>query len=889
MRTTKSSRAVEIISTSAHCAFTTLLPGTTCSNCDDAAATVSCEHCGLLCHPCSSQLHAMKALSWHTPSHLSSSETETAPMSAATSAPGTTTASCMSETHKKPRCAAHNKKLDLFCVKDEVAVCAHCMLLGPHRDPATGTPHACESLDQAAQRLRRKMDDERALLSKLGDAVCAGRNRLLLSQRRIDERCEAVKIDVYKSFSELRAEIGETERRLISEIETFNCEKAANIRKSIEELDALSGPIERSQLELKTVDLLPSLPFLQAFGTHVTPFRTLQVPTEEPIEEIEFSAARVQAVTQQIASLSVITTGFSIKHSSFSVSPQQCNICIGDRTAIEVTPSLCDIDGRACDKAMASKIGLQLHAFFINEPNEQAVKVNGLSVEVGPFAKSGHHKLSLQLHPFSTPVVVPLNVVSLIAIGKSNATYPGYRMMTLIDLTEEPMKTKIFDAANANGGGLLSLDSFKPSDVCQIQEGYVQFGGSCKFLQATETFREGDTQPAGKWNACYLYSNTGRNFSQLRKECGQACVIDCGTGLTKVGLSIDGVENGLPRGLFPTIIGRLRPALCTGFGVPEYCGNEALQKPQGHLFFKHPVERGVVNLYEIESIYTHIFNSVLRIASDEHSILIAEPSLNPNASSEKLIQILFETFTAPAAYLANDALLSLISSGRTTGIVIDCGEGITRFAPIIDGTLTTSATARVELAGCDLTDFMSTILSQHGNSLSESISDRAIVKDIKEHIPYVALNFDEEMGADPPQSKKTCQLPDKRVINLPDKLFRCPEALFRPELIGKKTPGIHQFCATSISQCDASIHPQLYGNIILCGGSSMFPGMQERLQKEISISAPSHSTKVIATPDRRYSVWLGGCIVASHSTFEQMCISKAEYDDYGPGIVNSKC
>ena len=101
---------------------------------------------------------------------------------------------------------------------------------------------------------------------------------------------------------------------------------------------------------------------------------------------------------------------------------------------------------------------------------------------------------------------------------------------------------------------------------------------------------------------------------------------------------------------------------------------------------------------------------------------------------------------------------------------------------------------------------------------------------------------------------------------------------------------INIFIYNSIMKCDIDIRKDLYANIVLSGGSTMFPGIADRMQKEITAMAPqSMKIKIIAPPERKYSVWIGGFILASLSTFTSMWISKQEYDESGPSIVHRKC
>jgi len=138
--------------------------------------------------------------------------------------------------------------------------------------------------------------------------------------------------------------------------------------------------------------------------------------------------------------------------------------------------------------------------------------------------------------------------------------------------------------------------------------------------------------------------------------------------------------------------------------------------------------------------------------------------------------------------------------------------------------------------------------------------------------------------------EKSYELPDGQVITIGNERFRCPEALFQPSFLGMEACGIHETTYNSIMKCDVDIRKDLYANTVMSGGTTMYPGIADRMQKEITALAPSTiKIKIIAPPERKYSVWIGGSILASLSTFQQMWISKQEYDESGPGIVHRKC
>lgn len=315
-----------------------------------------------------------------------------------------------------------------------------------------------------------------------------------------------------------------------------------------------------------------------------------------------------------------------------------------------------------------------------------------------------------------------------------------------------------------------------------------------------------------------------------------------------------------------------------------YIGNRA-QKSRGLLRLRHPMNRGIVeNWDDMETLWSHTFNDILKINDfDEHPLLITEAPLNPEKNRDKMCEVFFEKFDFAAVYIANPSTLSLYASGRTTGCVLDCGDGYCSSVPIYEGFALPSSIRRIDVGGRDVTEQLQFQIRKYTGISLYSSSEHEIVRNVKEKACYVSTDFahDEDMSNLNPE-KIRCQfkLPDGKDLILDKARFRAPEILFRPQIMGLEYDSVSDMCFESISKVDLELRPKLFSSIILNGGSTMFRGFGDRLLKELQIRTGNKNLiKIIAPPERKYTSWIGGSILTGLSTFKQLWMTKAEWQE----------
>lgn len=368
-------------------------------------------------------------------------------------------------------------------------------------------------------------------------------------------------------------------------------------------------------------------------------------------------------------------------------------------------------------------------------------------------------------------------------------------------------------------------------------------------------------------------------------------VLDNGSGTIRAGFAGDDT----PKCYFPSYVGRPKHirVLAGALEGDVFIGQRA-QELRGLLKIRYPLEHGIVTDWDdMERIWQFVYTEELKTLSEEHPVLLTEPPLNPRSNRDTAAQLLFETFNVPAIYTSIQAVLSLYASGRTTGVVLDSGDGVSHAVPVYEGFAMPNSIRRIDVAGRDVTEQMQLLFRKSGLVFHTS-AEKEVVRAIKEKTCYVAPDPRKEErewiqhNGRPDGKVVEHVLPDGNKIKIGSERWKAPEILFDPELIGLEYPGIHQIVVDAINRTDMDLRKSLFGNIVLSGGSTLCKGFGDRLLHEVQrLAVKDMRIKIFAPPERKYSTWIGGSILAGLSTFRKMWVNIDEWHE-DPDIIHKK-
>jgi len=396
-----------------------------------------------------------------------------------------------------------------------------------------------------------------------------------------------------------------------------------------------------------------------------------------------------------------------------------------------------------------------------------------------------------------------------------------------------------------------------------------------------------------------------------------ACVIDVGTGFTKLGYS----GNQEPQFIIESAmaIKELPQATTTRVytdlhDLDFFVGKEALNKP--NYATKWPLRHGQVEDWDLyERFMEQIIFKYLRAEPEDHYFLLTEPPLNTPENRENTAEIMFESFNVPGLYIAVQAVLGLAASWASrpeaerslTGTVIDSGDGVTHVIPVADGYVIGSSIQHIPIAGRDVTNFIQKLLINRENNIPREQALEVATK-IKERYSYCTPNIAREFQryADEPNKYIKQYTGMNRVtkqnftIDVGHEQFMGPEIFFNPEICNPEyTEPLPKVIDSVIQSCPIDTRRPLYNNIVLSGGSTMFKDYHRRLKKDITfytkqrldqsaaaaggrMTAKPMEVNVIRHDMQRYAVWFGGSVLADTPEYHRVCVTKEQYDEHGP-------
>ncbi|KZP01556.1 Actin/actin-like protein [Calocera viscosa TUFC12733] len=372
-------------------------------------------------------------------------------------------------------------------------------------------------------------------------------------------------------------------------------------------------------------------------------------------------------------------------------------------------------------------------------------------------------------------------------------------------------------------------------------------------------------------------------------------VVDNGTGYVKIGYA----GSNFPEHVFPSIIGR--PILraeerASGAVIKDIMVGDEAAENRNYLQISHPMEHGIIRNWEdMKILWDYTFDEVLHVDPRGRKILLTEPPMNPKVNRQRMCQVMFEEYGFGGVYVAIQAVLTLYAQGLTTGVVVDSGDGVTHIVPVYEGFALSHLTRRLDIAGRDVTRYLIKLLLMRGYAFNRT-ADFETVQQIKEKLCYVSydLDLDNKLAEDTTVLVENYTLPDGRTIKVGSERFEAPECMFQPSLVDIEQPGMAELLFLTIQSAALDVRQELYKHIVLSGGSSMYPGLPSRLEKEMK---QLYLTRVLGgnperlnkfkiriedPPRRKHMVFLGGAVLADiMKQREEFWITKEEWEEQG--------
>lgn len=326
----------------------------------------------------------------------------------------------------------------------------------------------------------------------------------------------------------------------------------------------------------------------------------------------------------------------------------------------------------------------------------------------------------------------------------------------------------------------------------------------------------------------------------------------------------------------------------------------------------------IENQDAFESTIKHVYYNCLKTESKEHPVIFSEPGIHNKENRALLSQIMFEKFEIPAIFVCKTPVLSAFSCGRSTCLVLDSGSQSTWSTAVHDGYVLNKTQLKYDIAGNFVSNELYKLTSErnvkfwpfykfskdsseeggfktiyHEDRQADISYENFWIKEIIRDMKESSLSVSEEsVQGKEVNIKSSYELPDGNIVELGDEKLSLLECLFKSNKDVPGFQGIHQMVFDVINKGDIEIKRDLFSNIFLTGGNTLFPNLAERLQRQLNLNSYNLKVKVLTHPspsERRFSAWIGGSILSSLGTFHQIWFSKQEYEEHGAVLIERKC
>jgi actin-related protein len=376
-----------------------------------------------------------------------------------------------------------------------------------------------------------------------------------------------------------------------------------------------------------------------------------------------------------------------------------------------------------------------------------------------------------------------------------------------------------------------------------------------------------------------------KDLKDTRKKMNTpALVIDCGSHTTKAGVS----GNNMPFETFRTAVGSVNTATYEKIEASQAVGDVLFNRR--NVTRRYPIEHGHVKDWDdLEILYHHIFYEALRMSPADSPLILTESVHTTELEKKKQAEIMIEKFDVPALYFGLAPVLGLYASGRTTGLAVDIGYNFTSVVPVHENEPVIEGVMTTDIGGHDITNYLSIALV---NQYFDTMRYKSIIEDIKHNKSFVI--DDSNFYARKHWPNDFYELPDGSILPISDDRFHATELLFDTSHFAwgslASAKGIHHTISDSIIKFNIQLQGQFYHNMVLMGGTVQLPGLSSRLYREISarVSKIEFNRQLhIITDESRYASWIGGSIVGSLSSFDNMVTTKQDYEEIGHNCIQA--